>query len=131
MDCCNSAALSLSLNAARSTLFPFLFSKCDERRFLKVINYKYIFYIIYYNIYIIIYNIDNGTRHTAKLKSQDGTAWLRGSVAVCSNTHMFILLLLNKVYLLALRSVMFMEVTHLLSYSLRTLVFSKIKGVAL
>ena len=33
-------------------------------------------------MYIIIYNIDNGTRHTAKLKSQDGTAWQRGSVAV-------------------------------------------------
>ena len=27
-------------HAARSTLFPFLFSKCDERCFLKVINYK-------------------------------------------------------------------------------------------
>ena len=58
----------------------------------------------------------------ANIKSQDGAACC---VAVCSNTHMFILLLLNKVYLLALRSVMFMEVTHLLSYSLRTLVFSK------
>ena len=76
--------MSSSVNAAtqpRSHAVPFTFSKCNEHRFLKVINYKYIFYIIYYNIYIIIYNIDNGTRHTAKLKSQDGTAWLRGSVA--------------------------------------------------
>ena len=33
-------------------------------------------------MHIIIYNIDNGTRHTAKLKSQDGTAWQRGSVNI-------------------------------------------------
>jgi len=78
-----STGISLSVNAAtqpRSHAVPFTFFKCNEHRFLKVINYKYIFYIIYYNN-IIIYNIDNGTRHTAKLKSQDGTAWLRGSVA--------------------------------------------------